>query len=132
MQQIVLLLPIVLLLGICGPVTQAAENQTAPPAVVPQTDAETWDAITQANVEAVCLSQAIARAGDLAWAVKRCTCVETLGEGVKDYRCGISTLQGTIMTQITCVRASSMCNVTSPYGNGSITFEQMRQFQAQK
>ncbi len=141
--QPIFLFPIILLLlGICGPANQAAENQTAPPAVAPQptspppnvtqVDMLTWDYINKASVEQACLMEAKAKAGAYAWAVQGCTCDETVGDWVKDYDCGISTVQGTVSARISCVLADSACSLASPYGNGTITFDQIRQFPVQK
>ncbi len=137
------LFPIILLLGICGPANQAVENQTAtqPPAVAPQApspppnvtqaDLQTWDYINKASVEAACLSEAKAKAGSYAWAVQGCACDETVGDWVKDYDCGISTVQGTLSAHISCVLADRTCSLASAYGNGNMTFDQIRQLQVQ-
>jgi hypothetical protein len=153
--QSVLIFPLILiLLGICGPANQVVTNQTQSVAplnltvnatsnttVVPpqnatpsnttqanltQEDLQVWNGITTPRVEAACLNESETEAGSLAWAVQGCTCQETLGSGVKNYSCTVSTVEGDIPAQVSCVLAASTCSLTSSYGNGSLTFAQIQ------
>lgn len=138
------LLPIVLLLlGICGPLNEVAANATEPAGgggtSTPQlnvsiapADAAIWQTINKSSVETVCLQKAKEKAGANAWAVGDCTCGETVGEGVKEYDCSISTFQGTISAHVACVLADRACSLESPQGNGSMTFDEIEQLQTQK
>lgn len=140
-QSLFVLPLILLLLGICGPANEALPPAGQPlpnesvqpqqPANATQNDLETWNDINEGSVEAACLQEAKAEAGNMAWAVRGCDCSETLGNGVKEYDCGISTLQGDISARITCVLANATCALESAYGNGSMTFEQIRRLQEQ-
>jgi hypothetical protein len=131
-----LLMTIGLLLAICGPANQVAQNQTPPPVPagpvpnltnVTPADLQTWNYINKSTVEQACLTEAKVKAGSYAWAVQGCTCDETAGVYVKDYACGIATVQGTISGQISCVLANKTCFLVSSYGNGNMTFDQIRQ-----
>jgi hypothetical protein len=154
LQPVFILSMIALTLGICGPLNpapngQASGNQSLnqsssnqQPAIPPQpgpplpnvtqADLQTWSDINETSVGQACLISAKGYAGKYAWAVKSCSCKETKGEYTKDYDCSVSTLQGAVPARVSCVLADTTCNVTSSYGNSSMTFEQIRQFQPQR
>lgn len=141
-QSLFILPLILLLLGICGPANEAVQPAGQPlpndsvqpqqPTNATQTDLDTWNDINKGSVESACLQEAKAEAGSMAWAVRGCDCSETLGAGVKEYGCGISTLQGTISARIKCVLENRTCLLESGYGNGSMTFEEIRRLQGGK
>lgn len=174
MQQIVLILPILLLLSMCAPLDYFTGNQTVthpaknitpprppppvnitpqnttppqnitpppPPPVnvtppnvtAPNTteeDLQTWNAINTNVVEQECLVTAKAQTGMYS-SMQKCTCDETWMVGIKNYVCTITTLQGGIPVTISCVQAKRACTWSSAYWNGSMSFDQIRQFLAQ-
>ncbi|MAG18327.1 MAG: hypothetical protein CL944_02540 [Candidatus Diapherotrites archaeon] len=88
---------------------------------------EGWDSISKSVVEQACLIKAKEFVGDLAWGVSSCACSASESDSIKSYGCSVSALDGQHPFIAECVRADSICNITSDQGDISLTFSELEQ-----
>jgi len=153
MNQIFVFSFIILLLGICGPSTQVAENATHPQAnntaggnanptdggtassnplgniTPPKNDTAIWQMINKDMVETACLEGAKAQSGGASWAIKGCTCDETVEPDRKTYDCAVALAGGLESpASLDCSLTERECGIASEFGNDTLTFDQIIAF----
>jgi len=151
MNQIFVFSFIILLLGICGPSNEVAENATHPQAnnttnatnrddstvppnplgniTPPKNDTAVWQMINKDMVEVACLEGAKAQSGGAAWAIRGCTCSESVETDRKKYNCAIALTGGLESSaSLDCSLTERKCDITSEFGNDTLTFDQIIAF----
>jgi len=147
LQAVFALSSIILLLGICGPVNDVAENATAnhqnaspsPPNTTPsnplgnitppKNDTEVWQMINKDMVELACLQAAKAQSGGASWAIRGCTCDETVEPDRKTYDCAVALAGGLESpASLDCSLTERECGIASEFGNDTLTFDQIIAF----
>ena len=152
MNQIFAFSIILLLLGMCGPTNEIAENatngqqannttnpannMTTPPnpfanITPPKNDSDVWQMINKDTVDAACLEAAKAEAGQAAWVIKGCNCSESATADRKTYDCIIPAGPLNYAARLDCNRTERICSIESELGSDNISFDDIISFYQQ-
>ena len=107
-------------------VSNSGTGTTTSTSPIPPTE-DLWASITLPSVEKNCLSAAKVQAGDLAWAVSSCSCLETKTLGEKNYSCVVSAIDGPHDLGLDCIKEQGNCVITSEQGTFTFTFQELYQ-----